>query len=243
MFEMQMEKTHIIARESALLAISAMLAQTNLNPPSLPPPALAATPQPPPTSFVVGLRPVMPSRLPLSSVTSPLQLDRRGHPVLSTSSAQSSTTTPYPVVRSNPRKAPVPSRTIPKVPEGEAGWKTVVRDWEHADLARSLTVALKDWPREWYSRTQSASTTLGSLRNHRMIIATEFINTYVPLTSLRALLTCSAPTSVLVEMKQPLKRLTRCMPKGSRRCESRYCTRVSNPIRRKRGRGGRNRPR
>jgi hypothetical protein len=193
---MQMEKTRIIARESALLAISAMLAQTNLNSPSLPPPASVpglAMPQLPPTSFAVGLRPVVPSHLPLSSVTSPLQLDRRGHPVLSTSSAHSSTTTPYPVVRSNPRKAPVPSRTIPKVPEGEAGWKMVVRDWEHADLARSLTVALKDWPREWYSRTQSASTTLGSLRNHRMIIATEFINTYVPLASLHALLTCSAP--------------------------------------------------
>lgn len=45
------------------------------------------------------------------------------------------------VTHTNPRNAPDPSRIIPKVDEGAAGWRMVVRDWENADPRRSLIVS------------------------------------------------------------------------------------------------------
>jgi hypothetical protein len=84
-----------------------------------------------------------------------------------------------PVVNHDQRLAPVPSRIIHKVPDGADGWKQIVRDSEYPDPSRSLTKPLRDWPVGWYSRSHCASTTLGSLRNQRKIIASEFIDVYV----------------------------------------------------------------
>jgi len=109
------------------------------------------------------------------SCPSYLSTDRRG--VLVPLPLASFQQTPHKPTTQN-RAAPVPSHTIPKVPDGEDGWKQVVRDWEYADPSRSLLVPLKDWPVDWYLRAACASTTLGSLRNQRKIIATEFIDVY-----------------------------------------------------------------
>jgi len=160
MFEMHTVYTRAAVREAAFSAIStvnAVWAQTssgNLSPA----PLLAASSQ--------------------YAVTPPhncVSMNRRGilTPLPGFQPAPCNATTP------SHRPAPVPSRIIPKVPDGEEGWKQVVRDWEHADPSRSLTVPLKDWPPAWYSRSECASATLGSLRNQRKIIALEFIDTCV----------------------------------------------------------------
>jgi len=165
MFEMHTTYTQAAVREATFLAIStvnAVWARTsggNLSPA----PLLAASPQ-----YVV-------TPPPCSSSNNCVSMNRRGilMPLPGFQQASHNATTP------SRRPAPVPSRIIPKVPDGEEGWKQVIRDWEHADPSRSLTVPLKDWPPAWYSRSECASATLGSLRNQRKIIALEFIDTCV----------------------------------------------------------------
>jgi hypothetical protein len=72
------------------------------------------------------------------------------------------------------RPVPAQGRVIPRV-YGADGWRQVLKDWEHPDNSRSLAVALKDWPEEWYSRATSSSKDYGSLYNQRRLIATEYI--------------------------------------------------------------------
>ena len=192
MFEMKLEKTQVAVRDSTLMAISAIFAQqniTNVNspwqcntrPPFVMPLLQNAAPAPPctvltPSPLSSQLHPFTP--LPTSgSAGSPVHINRRGVPVPSSTFGQPNTI-PYPIVASVPREAPVPSRTIPRVPDGEGGWKMVVHDWENADSTRSLPVALKNWPPEWYSRSRTASKAVGSLYNQWKLIATEFIYTY-----------------------------------------------------------------
>ncbi|KAF7980054.1 hypothetical protein HWV62_39826 [Athelia sp. TMB] len=111
--------------------------------------------------------------------------DRRGslhNPIPNPHSASppSFPTLPTSILDAN-RPAPAAARIIPNVPKGELGWRQVVKDWEEADPRRGLHVPLRDWPPEWYSRSErgtAASATVGTLRNHRKIIALEFIETY-----------------------------------------------------------------
>jgi hypothetical protein len=156
MFEMQTTYTRAAVHEATFSAISTVRGVWPQTSPLYP--GCPTTPKP------IVLPPPCPSHL---------SIDRRGIliPLPGYQQATHNVATPC------SRPAPVPSRIIPKVPDGEDGWKQVVRDWEYADPSRSLLVPLKDWPADWYSRSASASTTLGSLRNHRKIIATEFIDT------------------------------------------------------------------
>jgi hypothetical protein len=69
-----------------------------------------------------------------------------------------------------------PGLCIPKRSEVDKAdrWKAYVRDWEEADPARGLTVALKDWPKDWYTGKQRVQ--FATLRSTRALIAEEFIN-------------------------------------------------------------------
>lgn len=65
---------------------------------------------------------------------------------------------------------------IPKrmeVPTGER-WLAYVQDWEKADPAAGLNIALKDWDEKWYSGRIRGAFAMG--RNARREIAEEFIN-------------------------------------------------------------------
>jgi hypothetical protein len=176
MFEMHTTHTQTAVREAAFSAISTASSiwsqSTNLPlPDPVPSPQYIVTPTP---------KPLFPP--PSSSCDGFLSVNRRGILMPLPAFQQTSNNVGNPSTRS----APVPSRIIPKVPDGEEGWKQVVRDWEHADPSRSLLVALKDWPAEWYSRSECASATLGSLRNQRKIIATEFIDRCVGISILES---------------------------------------------------------
>lgn len=104
-----------------------------------------------------------------------IEPDRRGIPqAIPTSQSISS-----PPSQSD-RPAPDSSHIIPHVARGEAGWRQVVSDWQTPDPTRSLLVALKDWPKEWYSGSSKVSKTVGSLYSQRRSIALEYLEVYVP---------------------------------------------------------------
>ncbi|KZP09244.1 hypothetical protein FIBSPDRAFT_900621 [Athelia psychrophila] len=115
-----------------------------------------------------------------------LVLDRRGsldkqtpNPNLMLIPTRPQTPSRTPPANSNStRISPAVVRIIPRVPDGESGWRQVVKDWENADPNRGLDVPLRDWPASWYSRSSSTNSTQGALRNNRKMIALEFINTY-----------------------------------------------------------------
>lgn len=110
-----------------------------------------------------------------------LTRDRRGTLVAPTSEFGSMNDTTS-VRNPNPRPAPVnPGRIIPKITaKGAAAWKMVIRDWQFADPSRSLEVALKDWPKHWYSGDRSIGQQIGVQYNQRRTIATEFLEKYSP---------------------------------------------------------------
>ncbi|KAJ7592422.1 hypothetical protein C8J56DRAFT_1044894 [Mycena floridula] len=72
-------------------------------------------------------------------------------------------------------QAPVPKSrwAIPNITKGLNGWKQIVKDWEFADPACSLNIALRDWTEE-----EIQASKLGSKYNHRQMIATEFIDEF-----------------------------------------------------------------
>lgn len=151
MFEMHVEKTQVAMCESALLAVSTILAQqqrTNVHSHcqcsaplasvSLNPHHAVTTPLTFLTLLNVLARPPPPNSaflLPPSckSSCSPIINDHCGVPMPSSAFRQASTVTPYAVVASLSCQVPIPSRIISRVPEGEEGWKAVVHDWEHPD--------------------------------------------------------------------------------------------------------------
>jgi len=190
MFEMHTVTTRVAVREATLSAISnAGTVWTSYGNSTLAP---FPSPAPFPFPHACANPPASPSVWPSSSMQysvmppihfdpSPfptsnpcLLMDRRGILAPLPHFQQAANISPITHSDSPSRPAPVPSRVIPKVND----WKQVVQDWEHADPSRSLSVALRDWPPEWYSRSESASATLGSLRNQRKTIALEFIDRY-----------------------------------------------------------------
>lgn len=65
---------------------------------------------------------------------------------------------------------------VPRRMEVAAGerWLAYVRDWEEADPAAGLQVALKDWDEKWYSGISRGG--FAMLRRSRQLVAEEFIN-------------------------------------------------------------------
>lgn len=170
MFAMQNLHTKQVVQESTMLALAQYTSISNVshNLQSL---TLDRAPAP----FMDNRNRSSPSK-PASHVS--VALDRRGSLNLQSISAAITVGSSHSVLT---RPAPdAVARVIPRVPEGEKGWRQVIKDWNEPDLQQGLTVALKDWPAEWYSRSNSASATLGSKRKQREIIALEFINTYIP---------------------------------------------------------------
>jgi hypothetical protein len=61
---------------------------------------------------------------------------------------------------------------IPGLPHGKDAWREAVKQWEKGDPSAGLHLALKDWPKPWYSRARSQN--FGAKRRIREIIGLEF---------------------------------------------------------------------
>ncbi|KZP03242.1 hypothetical protein FIBSPDRAFT_1019175 [Athelia psychrophila] len=133
-----------------------------------------------PSTPLLPSAPSFPSSLPSAS-TMGLVLDHRGsldkqtpnpNLMLIPTRPQSPSRTP-PANSSSTCISPAVVQIIPRVPNGESGWRQVVKDWENADPNRGLDVPLRDWPASWYSRSSSTNSTQGALQNNRKMIAYE----------------------------------------------------------------------
>lgn len=113
-----------------------------------------------------------------SGYSYPRVLDRRGNlaftfPPASPDTAQSAGITQYQSVQasSQPLSEDIPVLVIPKVPRGsETAWEQVIRDWDHPDPSRFLTIAMSEWTEEWINANN-----VRSHYNQRSLIAIEYI--------------------------------------------------------------------
>ncbi|RXW11796.1 hypothetical protein EST38_g14059 [Candolleomyces aberdarensis] len=80
---------------------------------------------------------------------------------------------PEPSAVSAPSIVEGPRRCVPKIPRsaGAKAWRIIVTDWE-VPQPRRCPVALKDWPPEWYRKTQAVAYGI------REMIATEYIDRF-----------------------------------------------------------------
>lgn len=104
------------------------------------------------------------------------------NPSTSTACLPPVTYTPHPGTTSpQPGDAPFYLQ-IPAIPSSvaqEEKWIWWIRDWDQADPARGLNVALSEWKREWMRGTASAKRQVSNLYNHRKALAVEFIDVWV----------------------------------------------------------------
>jgi hypothetical protein len=76
-------------------------------------------------------------------------------------------------LRYSSRPIPIACVHIPDVGHGRGGWRKAVEQWEQGspDMPRGL--ALKDWPKEWY--TKGMASAMGVKRSQRKLIADEYV--------------------------------------------------------------------
>ncbi|KAH7908328.1 hypothetical protein BJ138DRAFT_371218 [Hygrophoropsis aurantiaca] len=71
---------------------------------------------------------------------------------------------------------PLAGVCIPNLSKGPDAWRMAVKQWEQPDKSIG-NVALKDWPREWYTGGMKA--TMAAKRRFRQVIAEEFVSRHV----------------------------------------------------------------
>lgn len=70
------------------------------------------------------------------------------------------------------RPAPIAGVRVPDIGTGEGAWRRAVVQWEEGDPSRGLDIALKNWPREWYTGDMREVT--AAKRGQRELIAKEY---------------------------------------------------------------------
>lgn len=71
----------------------------------------------------------------------------------------------------SPKPVPIPGISISDLGHGPTAWRKAIQQWEEPDPSTGL-VALKNWPREWY--TGAMRTHTGAKRTTRKAIADEY---------------------------------------------------------------------
>jgi hypothetical protein len=70
------------------------------------------------------------------------------------------------------RAPPIPGVRVPDLGSGVGAWKRAILQWEEGDLSRGLNVALKDWPKDWYTGDMKDFTS--AKRGQRELVAKEY---------------------------------------------------------------------